>query len=245
MGGWLEVDSRRHLSAVDRDVVARTLELARQADRVARVLPATLHLIRDNMAGQPRAAASDATGSGRRPWCWVHERSVDECDRAGEVCLGEVLSGPSDPVGDAAVSGDRAAGHHRELLRKLSVAANALEAAAAIMAGYPAQPAQLEEPGVDDEVGTVWCRACHKDDRYCQPITVRRSTGKPYYTGLCKWCGETSAVIGADPPTWLVEKHHRGERVMPADIERARQSVERSKKSSPRSSKPKSRRRRK
>lgn len=88
---------------------------------------------------------------------------------------------------------------------------------------YPTAPverAAVDDPGPGDE----WCRCCWKDRKHCTPITLRPD-GQPFYRGLCRWCGQTSKDLGAEPPTWLVAKRHRGERITEGMMAKARSEV--------------------
>lgn len=234
---WMSIDSRRVLPAAQAEQVARFADTVRQLDALLLRLPAVLHLMRDDMAGQPRAAAAHGGDDGHplaRYWCFEHERSLADCDEEGLACLGELSVGPSDPVGNAAVARDQAARDQRALLHRMQELVSVGTRMLGVVAGYPTSPSELEHPTLDDEVGTTWCRSCWKDEKYCEPVSARPD-GKPYYVGLCRWCGRTRKAIGGDrlvasdqrgdPPTWLVAKHHRGERVTPGDIARAAERV--------------------
>jgi len=241
---WVPADSRRLVSAAEADQVQRFTAVAREIEALAQRLPAVLHVMRDCQAGQPQAAASHREGDddGRDPlgqlWCWEHERSLAEClEVEGRPCAGEVDQGRdiSDPVGNAGILADRAARDRTMLLKRMGELSSLGMQLLGLAANYPTAAAELDNPDPDDEVGTVWCRSCWKDAKACEPVYVDRTTGRPRYTGLCLWCGRTRKEIGGsklpvldqrgDPPTWMVEKHRRGERVTPGDYERAARSV--------------------
>lgn len=232
-GPWQTAEGRQVLHARDEELVGRVGDLAKAADRLHRALPGTLSVMRDNMAGQPRSSSGQGDGEPAR-WCEEHEQGTSRCDADGHVCEGVVSTGPSDPVGEAAMAPDRAQRDHDDLIRRLEVAFRTMHEAVSIAASYPTQAAPLEdaEPSPGDE----WCRCCWKDGKYCEPVTVRRATGQPYYRGLCRWCGDMAKQLRQEPPTWMVAKRHRGERISPGDIERATKA--------PASNKPKGKRKR-
>lgn len=52
-------------------------------------------------------------------------------------------------------------------------------------------------------------------------------SAKGRYRGRCNWCGEKKALLGQDPPKFLVVKHHMtgpGSIITPADMEKARKA---------------------
>lgn len=225
---WTSIESRRVLPARDQELAARFAEAARAAQALGARLPAVLHLVRESMAGQPAAAVAHREGDDddrdplARLWCEDHERSVRECDRAGLVCEGIAPRAISDPVGEAAVRPDFAANDLAQIVRRAERFVQDVGHLLGLAEAYPVHAAELDKPEPDDEVGTVWCRCCWKVDKRCEPIAIQEKTGRPYYAGLCRWCGRTRAALGFDPPTWMVEKHLEGERVTPGDHELAR-----------------------
>ena len=231
---WVPVDSRRLLSTADAEHVARFVESVSQLEQLARRLPAVVHMMRDDMNGQPQAAAADRGDGAQVLWCWSHERSTRECDEAGELCTGELGRDISDPTGNAAVIPDRAKRDLAALFSRLDHLVSTSHVLLGLAAGYPTDTVEREQLGPDDEIGTVWCRSCWKDNKTCEPIALRKE-GKPYYAGLCRWCGRTRALIGGnrldpsdqrgDPPTWMVAKHHSGERITQGDIDKATKAV--------------------
>lgn len=221
MSQWISIESRRHLALGDQELVLQLVDEVEQARQLAVRLPAVLRVMRDDMAGHPRAA-STSRGDGPPPWCWEHERSTVECDRAGLVCAGEVIAGPSDPTGSAAVTGDRAAENLRLLRREVEQLQLVLHRVVKLTAPYPTE--HLEREFVEATPGDEWCRSCWRDGKHCEPV-ARRSNGQAWYKGLCRWCGQARKDLGAEPPLWLIERRHRGERVTAAMMERARQEL--------------------
>ena len=221
---WISIDSRRVLSSADEELVGQVAAMHQDLDRLHRVMPATLHLLRDSMSGQPGSG-----GGGRPPWCWVHEREVRQCVEAGEFCRGEAIAGPSDVVGESAIRRDHAAEHRRALVRRVESARRELAEVVAIMAMYPAAPLRDDEE--DPTPGEDLCRSCWKDNQYPQLIQTRPSNGKPYYRGLCRWCGQMRKAIGGDffdpsdpigdPPTWLVATKIRGDVITDTMVQKA------------------------
>jgi len=200
---WLGVDSRRPLSGKDQAMVTRLVEALMEADRLALELPAVLHLMRDHQAGQPRAQSLTPSTAGGD---WVD----DDVERP---------TGHHDPTGDAAVRPDRAVSDQRQLHRHVEAAISHIDAAIAVANGYPTQA--VEPADVEPTPGSELCKSCWKDRKYCQPVTLRPD-GVPYHSGLCRWCGEARKSIGADPPTWMLERRHRGERITTTMIEKAK-----------------------
>ena len=191
-------------------------------DRLVRELPGTWALMRDNLAGQPRAAAPDGRGD-PVAWCWVHERTVAECDRADMACTGEVLTGPADPTGTAALQGDRTARDHRELDRRLDKLASLVAEAEAITAGYPG--AAMEVEGERPGPGEHHCRLCWLDGKRIKEIDLN-TKGRPYYSGLCRRCGRWRSKLGGDLPTWFVHMLNEKEPIRPWHEKRARDQIQ-------------------
>lgn len=232
MSQWISIESRRHLALGDQELVLQFVDEVEQARQLAARLPAVLRVMRDDMAGHPRAA-STGRGDGPPPWCWEHERSTLECDRAGLVCAGEVIAGPSDPTGSAAVIGDRAAENMRLLRREVEQLQLLLHRVVKLTAPYPTE--HLEREFVEATPGDEWCRSCWRDDKHCEPIT-RKPNGRPYYDGLCKWCGSFRAEHGCNPPVVLLQRRHRGEVIRSTMVAQALKEA-RSESAKPRSKK--------
>ena len=105
----------------------------------------------------------------------------------------------------------------------LQAAATALRSGGVV--AYPTEAVERAQLGPDDEIGTRYCVCCYKDDRRLELITVRSSgkqAGKPYYRDRCKWCGERTSMLGFDPPAWMIAAHHRGERITPGMMLKAK-----------------------
>lgn len=212
---WIHADSRQALTNKDQGMVTRLNEVLTAADRLALELPSVLHLMRDHQNGQPRAASyspSSSTGTTRTPEPWELE---------------EPATGHPDPTGDAATRPDRAIADQRLLHTHLEAAISHLTAAIAVANTYPRQPGEPED--VEPTPGEDWCRSCWKDRKYCEPIS-RRSDGTPWYSGMCRWCGDALKTIGHEPPTWMLEKRHRGERITASMIDRAKTEARKKKK---------------
>lgn len=229
---WTPVDSRGLLSSADQALVHRFAQAVTELDQFRLRLPAVLHVMRDNQAGQPKGAMVTDRDGGPVPWCWLHEQDITACDADGYQCTGEIVTGPSDTTGQAAVVADRAARHHHELTHRMESIVRVARDIMGIEAGYPT--GVLEDEEVEPSPGQDLCRACWKDSRYAQHIELR-ADGSPYYRGLCRWCGQQRKIIGGDklpatnhagdPPTWMVEMHHRGQRILPHHHARAAKAV--------------------
>jgi hypothetical protein len=79
------------------------------------------------------------------------------------------------------------------------------------------QVAQVEADG--------WCGHCWSDDQFLEPIALRPSVApipsRPYYRGLCRWCGSFKREHGTLPPIALLRKHHGSKPITEADVEKA------------------------
>ena len=228
MTSFISIESRRILPEAQAVRVAR-LRAAHDALGVLLAeLPAALNLMRDCQSGHPRASLG---GRGGEPvaWCWDHERTVNECDGRGLTCAGELLAGPADPTGGAAVTGDRAARDIRDVERRADKIAGLVHELGQVLAAYPVQPAEIE--GVRPTPGEEHCRLCWESseprDRVVKLIEVRPN-GKPFYKGLCRRCGRWRGLLGGDPPAWFVRRYlNGGETITPAVEHKARQAVKR------------------
>ena len=224
--GWVSIDSRRVLPASDLELIARACAARDALGRLLGEAPAMLHVMRDAEAGHPRAAAADREGGAAAPWCWDHERTTPECERLGLLCVGEVLDGPSDPTGTAAVGGDRvgamATADLRLVRHQLRALAQAVEAIDALSAAYPTQSDVPDgEPAGPGEGN---CRLCWLDGQRIKPIETD-AKGARVYKDLCRRCGRWRHRLGGDPPQWLVNRLNRGDRISPALAERAAAQV--------------------
>lgn len=204
---WHGVDTRRLLPAADLALVTLDGEASTAHDRQHLELPATMHLMRDAMAGQPRAA-SYTPPSGP---------SSDRDDPG--AADGEVATGHHDPTGDAAISGDRAAKDLRRLRFLVDQRVRITMELDALIASYPTQHQQSAD--VEPTPGEDWCLACWKDAKYHSPVALHPD-GRRRFKGLCRWCGEFKAANGFEPPTKLLEVKHRGEHVTEGMVIEAR-----------------------
>lgn len=128
----------------------------------------------------------------------------------------------SDPTGEAAIADDPASADLAELDRRISRARIDLAVAVKILARHqtartPAQISNLRQVAADelDDLGDEWCKS-HLQIHVLQPIDVRKSgehAGRPYYVGMCRWCGETLARLKRDHP-----KRFRSYRLMPIEL---------------------------
>lgn len=76
------------------------------------------------------------------------------------------------------------------------------------------------ETGADVAVAG-WCRSCHRDNRYCEPVATRKD-GSKRYRDYCNWCGEWAAANkGQEPPLELVKVKHEGRHVTQRMVEHA------------------------
>lgn len=76
------------------------------------------------------------------------------------------------------------------------------------------------ETGADVAVAG-WCRSCHRDNRYCEPVATRKD-GSKRYRDYCNWCGEWAAAHkGQEPPLELVKAKHEGRHITQRMVEQA------------------------
>jgi len=118
---WTSIESNRVLPATDLEKVTDLAKATEELAGAVPSIPSVIHQMRDAMAGQPQAVAADREGGDQHPWCWDHERTTAECFEAGETCGGQLITGPSDPTGNAGVITDRAEAHHRDILKRMRV----------------------------------------------------------------------------------------------------------------------------
>jgi hypothetical protein len=204
---WLGIDTRRLLPAADLALVTLDGEASMAHDRQHLELPATMHLMRDAMAGQPKAASytppSGASSDREDPG------AVD----------GEVSTGHHDPTGDAGTSGDRAVKDLRRLRFLVDQRVRITMEVDRLMAAYPTQH-QLR-PDIEATPGEDWCLSCWKDAKYHAPVALRPD-GTQRFRGLCRWCGEFHQANGFEAPTWLLHLKHQGERITLGHVGKAR-----------------------
>lgn len=128
----------------------------------------------------------------------------------------------ADPTGEAAVAGDPASADLAELDRRISRARLDLAVVVKILSRHqaartPNQITNLRQVAADelDDLGDDWCKS-HLQIHVLQPIDVRKTgehAGRPYYAGMCRWCGETLARLKRDHP-----KRFRSYRLMPIEL---------------------------
>lgn len=154
--------------------------IAADAVQLDLILAARLHSMRDAMAGQPGAQHFEVVRSGRQVLhCWVHERDVAQCQRAGLDCDGESMD-VHDPTGEAAIGSNPAGADHRQLSKHLKTVEHHLDAALKLLAKYEPQRVVVDRAGI----GT--CTDCHRyfDGTKGQRLSTYKSTGDP----VCPAC---------------------------------------------------------
>lgn len=119
----------------------------------------------------------------------------------------------SDPTGKAGTSGW--VGDAERDLREFNDALDRLHAAVLDVARVIDDWTPPERAKVSDGDGfsDLFCRSCWRVDQTCTPV-ARRADGRPYYTGMCLWCGRLCAELGLKkdvlPPLELVKRHLQG-----------------------------------
>jgi hypothetical protein len=139
--------------------------------------PKLLEAITDNLAGQPRAQSFDEPTGSTQAWCWEHQRPVNVCHHNDLLCAGEGMRA-NDPTGEAAVNGDQAADHQREVEKLEAQIVDATERLDFIRGFYlpkklptGADRAKLATAGDD---GCHWCLTQAKT--WSPPCTEKPST---------------------------------------------------------------------
>jgi hypothetical protein len=89
----------------------------------------------------------------------------------------------------------------------------------------PAKSLATRDMQVSQVEADGWCGHCWTDDQFLEPIALRPSIApipsRPYYRGLCRWCGAFKSEHGALPPISLLRLHHRQKPITEADVEKA------------------------
>lgn len=260
--GWRNAEAN-HVAVADEPTTVALAELARIIPQLDRTAPALMAAMRDHHTGQPQAAHygtdGDEDDAGRRrasEWCTIHEQFADLCDEAALAvveargwskasflndliyelprCVGETHTGPSDPVGNAAMVRDVAAQDLAAFRRHVERALNEMRGAMAIRSGYPS--VATPPPDDDGSPGADLCRSCFRCNGYPKLIELKPGTTTPYYRGLCRWCGVTrKALVGNyaqddpafDPPKWLVEWHIDNGRIPQGKADEAQAEMDR------------------
>lgn len=63
------------------------------------------------------------------------------------------------------------------------------------------------------EVPKDWCRSCYRDHQHHSPITLRPGSGVPFYTDLCRWCGDFNRAHKRLPSIEILQVRHQGKKV--------------------------------
>lgn len=121
----------------------------------------------------------------------------------------------NDPTGERAIADDPAG----EALAEFDELLHELEMVVRDLANLHDQWSPRGLRRGDDEAGPGedWCVSCWRDNTHCEPVTLRKVGGSPYYAGRCKWCGDWRASHkNQDPPLAIIQARHRGERITSA-----------------------------
>ncbi len=128
----------------------------------------------------------------------------------------------ADPTGEAGIRDDPASTDLAELDKRLARARGDLAVAVKILARHqtartPTQIRNLRQAADHelDDLGDDWCKS-HLQIHVLQPIDVRKTgdnAGRPYYVGMCRWCGENLSRLKRDHP-----KRFRSYRLMPIEL---------------------------
>ncbi len=153
-------------------------DLAETATRIANALELVVNDA--SIIDRIRAAASPLVGTdydperqGQTPWCWRHQRSVTACWADDAMCLGEVVQHPSDPVGERAMTPNRAAHDLATLDALLRRAHSSIQLVERIVADYtPRKAVDVQAELLKGSEDTPGCEQCAK-------ITTGRKGAKP------------------------------------------------------------------
>jgi len=207
----------------DRETIELVKITLRSLLRAARGLDERLEMMRNGLAGQPRAAHYDGdviTGGRNVTWCWLHERDVYSCHAARLLCAGESIT-VADPTGEAAVNGDRVARDRREIDKHVAALDAHAQALDALLSAYTARAATSDERRAAAADGQPGCQSCARtkginDQPRYEPLKVRSSRvkgklGSPM--ALCGWCYTFVLRVNRLPSTAELDAHHQGRRV--------------------------------
>lgn len=170
----------------------------------------------------PRAQNTDSDSTGGNRW--------DTDDD------GTVWPIPADPTGEAGTGHDPTSllhARYRSLLEWLADNADDIDRLLGQLVPHPPgvtvvgckscgalKPGKARKIDPTDVVADGWCKSCFRLEGLLEPITTD-SAGRPYYRGLCRWCGGFKAEHGIEPPVPLLQLRHRhGRRISVADAER-------------------------
>lgn len=164
-----------------------------------------------SMAGHPKAASWESGPRSDPAFCWTHGRDVSVCHRNNLACMGDPMSGPSDPTGSAAIQADAAADDERTYRDCVTKALRLMETAYDIQSRFPPtrKPNAYERQQTADP-NAPHCESCARHEvskgvPWWQDIhpnlknrtTVKDRLKEPMY--LCKFCWEHVAERGCLP----------------------------------------------
>lgn len=198
-------------------------DLAETATRIANALPRRLGTMLEQLVGQPGAAGPSDRPS--RQWCDEHGRDLRACLDEDLACTGWTVT-VSDPTGEAAVTTDRARHDRAQIEHHLGIAWHAVDVIQGILARYP--EGKMPKAPATDGVPAGACQSCWRDHHHFEPT----ATGT--YRRWCRWCGDFLADYGEMPPTAILERRHRGQRISTREIDEALQAKPRRRRRSPR-----------
>lgn len=227
---WQNPDHTSTLPARDEDTLVAFYRALPELERQRQSTLGTLAVMRESMSDSILGDHSEDPAEPDRAgtWCVTHERDTDECrriERNGEdiegECVPELKLRRSDPTFNAANTSDPASADYREHMKDMATIARAARRMHDRAERYPASAQVTRKPAPEEGPGDDWCSNCYLDSQYFEPITMQKRrpteedprTEKPYYTGLCKWCGDMKALHGMLPTRALLDLHHRNVRI--------------------------------
>lgn len=170
------------------------------------------------IAALARLAGELLEAHGHEAWDTTVEwdRGVSAADLTGTSHSG----GISDPTGTvAATAADRGCDpqHHRRLRQLLDQLATTSRLVVDLLAQTnPALTVRPVRPLDDTVADDGWCISCHRDDRWCEPISDNYTAKK-----LCRWCGDFAGAHGFLPPVDILRDRHQGKRITKQRVEQA------------------------
>jgi hypothetical protein len=201
--------SRRQRTAVDQ-VLAKAAAVRPLLAADGARLHAALDLMEEFTDTGIRAARLDDGTASPAMWCEVHERDLARCP-ADQLCTGRSYRPGADIVGERAAGGqrDQAAEDRGRVLKLLEARARLDAQLVELVAGYE------RRHGTSTLIGPAagWCTSCYRNDHQHEPVGTRPD-GRPYYIGLCRWCGDFRAAHGQQlPPLDLLKARHSGKQI--------------------------------
>ena len=170
------------------------------------------------IAALARLAGELLEAHGHEAWDTTVEwdRGVSAATLTGTSHSGGI-SDPTGTVAATAVDRGRDPQHHRRLRQLLDQLATTSRLVVDLLAQTnPALTVRPVHPIDESVADDGWCISCHRDDRWCEPISSHYSGKK-----LCRWCGDFAGAHQMMPPLDIIRDRHRGKRITKQRVEQA------------------------